>query len=216
MIDYIIFDLDGTLIDTLEGLTYAVNKTLNDLNISYSYSKDQVKGFIGNGALKLFTSALQRKPTDSEFAYFLNKYEECQYVSKPFNGVNETLKFLEDKEIKLIIYSNKPNEILYKLIENTFKDIHFSYIQGQDFNYPPKPDVSLLNIILNKLNLSGSKGLFVGDSIVDIQTAKNIGLECLIMNYGYGDKQEMLTQTNVTFLDRFEEVKKYIWIIKKS
>ena len=91
MVDYIVFDLDGTLLDTLEGLTLAVNEALSELNAPYFYSKVEMNNFIGNGAHKLLTKALKRKPTEEEFALFLKKYESCQYVSKAFPNVISTL-----------------------------------------------------------------------------------------------------------------------------
>lgn len=210
MVDYIVFDLDGTLLDTLEGLTLAVNEALSELNAPYFYSKEEMKNFIGNGAHKLLTKALKRKPTEEEFALFLKKYESCQYVSKAFPNVISTLKELENIGIKLIILSNKPDYILQKLIANNLKGIKFSYIQGQDFNYPPKPDVTLLNVILKKLDLIDKKGLFVGDSIVDVLTANNANLNSIILTYGYGKKEDLNNEKAIKLIDNFEEVKKYI------
>ena len=216
MVDYIVFDLDGTLLDTLEGLTLAVNEALSELNAPYFYSKEEMKNFIGNGAHKLFTRALKRKPTEEEFALFLKKYESCQYVSKAFPNVISTLKELENIGIKLIILSNKPDYILQKLIANNLKGIKFSYVQGQDFNYPPKPDVTLLNVILKKLDLIDKKGLFVGDSIVDVLTANNASLDSIILTYGYGKKEDFVNEKNIRLIDDFKEVKNYIWHIKKN
>ncbi len=210
MVDYIVFDLDGTLLDTLEGLTLAVNEALKELNVPYFYSKEEVKSFIGNGAYKLLARALKRKPTEEEFALFLKKYESCQYASKAFPNVISTLKELENIGIKLIILSNKPNHILQKLIANNLSEIDFSYVQGQDFNYPPKPDVTLLNVILKKLDLIDKKGLFVGDSIVDVLTANNANLDTVILTYGYGKKEDLMSEKTINLIDNFEEVKKYI------
>ncbi len=169
-----------------------------------------MKSFIGNGAYKLLARALKRKPTEEEFALFLKKYESCQYASKAFPNVISTLKELESIGIKLIILSNKPNHILQKLIANNLSEIDFSYVQGQDFNYTPKPDVTLLNVILKKLDLIDKKGLFVGDSIVDVLTANNANLDSVILTYGYGKKEDLMSEKTIKLIDNFEEVKKYI------
>lgn len=216
MFDYIVFDLDGTLIDTLEGLTVAVNKTMEQLNFKYNYSKEEVKTFIGRGAKRLLTLALKREFSEEEFKLFLHNYEAFQYVSKPFKNVIETLKILNAKNIPLIIYSNKPDEILQKLITASLKGINFLYIQGQDLNYPPKPDVTLLNKIIAKFNLFNKKGLYVGDSIVDIQTANNANMKCLILTYGYGKIEEMDKEENKTYIKDFKEILTYLWLIKKN
>ena len=210
MFDYIVFDLDGTLIDTLEGLTVAVNKTMEQLNLKYHYSKEEVKTFIGRGAKRLLTLALKREFSEEEFELFLHNYEAFQYVSKPFKNVIETLKILNAKNIPLIIYSNKPDEILQKLITASLKGINFLYIQGQDLNYPPKPDVTLLNKIIAKFNLFNKKGLYVGDSIVDIQTANNANMKCLILTYGYGKMEEMDKEENKTYIKDFKEILTYL------
>ena len=210
MFDYIVFDLDGTLIDTLEGLTVAVNKTMEQLNLKYHYSKEEVKTFIGRGAKRLLTLALKREFSEEEFELFLHNYEAFQYVSKPFKNVIETLKILNAKNIPLIIYSNKPDEILQKLITASLKGVNFLYIQGQDLNYPPKPDVTLLNKIIAKFNLFNKKGLYVGDSIVDIQTANNANMKCLILTYGYGKMEEMDKEENKTYIKDFKEILTYL------
>lgn len=210
MFDYIVFDLDGTLIDTLEGLTVAVNKTMEQLNLKYHYSKEEVKTFIGRGAKRLLTLALKREFSEEEFKLFLHNYEAFQYESKPFKNVIETLKILNSKNIPLIIYSNKPDEILQKLITASLKGINFLYIQGQDLNYPPKPDVTLLNKIIAKFNLFNKKGLYVGDSIVDIQTANNANMKCLILTYGYGKIEEMDKEENKTYIKDFKGILTYL------
>lgn len=216
MFDYIVFDLDGTLIDTLEGLTVAVNKTMEQLNLKYHYSKEEVKTFIGRGAKRLLTLALKRDFSEEEFKLFLTNYESYQYVSKPFKNVVETLKILNDKNVPLIIYSNKPDAILQKLITVCLKDVNFLYIQGQDLNYPPKPDVTLLNKIIAKFDLFNKKGLYVGDSIVDILTANNANMKCLILTYGYGKIEEMNKEENKTYINDFKEILNYLWLIKKN
>lgn len=210
MFDYVVFDLDGTLIDTLEGLTVAVNKTMEQLNLKYHYSKEEVKTFIGRGAKRLLTLALKREFSEEEFELFLHNYEAFQYVSKPFKNVIETLKILNAKNIPFIIYSNKPDEILQKLITASLKGVNFLYIQGQDLNYPPKPDVTLLNKIIAKFNLFNKKGLYVGDSIVDIQTANNANMKCLILTYGYGKIEEMDKEENKAYIKDFKEILTYL------
>lgn len=210
MVDYIIFDLDGTLIDTLEGITVAVNETLKEVGLDYYYTKSEVKTFIGKGAKNLITLAFKRNLSSEEFELFLKNYEKYQYVSKAFPNVMEVLKELNERNIPIIVYSNKPNELLQKLMEFVFNDIKFSYLQGQDLNYPTKPDVTLLKKIIKHLKLEEKNGLFVGDSVVDILTAKNINMNCLILTYGYGNIIEMDKETNKTYINDFKEVLKFI------
>ena len=216
MKNFVVFDLDGTLIDTLIGLTEAVNLTLKEINKPYYYSKEEVKSFIGRGARRLFTLATKNSFTDAEFDLYLKNYEKCQYISEPFNGAIETLTYLKEKGYKLIIYSNKPNDILQKLIKNKLGMIEFDYIQGQDNNFPPKPDITLLNKIFKELNLKSENGIYVGDSIVDLETAKNAKLESVIFSFGYGNQEEIKNAKPDYYFDEFENLKEILWVNKKN
>lgn len=210
MVDYIVFDLDGTLIDTLKGLTIATNNTLKELGINIKYTSEEVKTFIGRGAKNLLRMALKRDFTDEEFELFLKNYEKNQYVSRLYNNVESVLKELNTRNIPLIIYSNKPNDIAQKIVNKLLSNIQFTSVQGKEYNYPPKPDVTLLNDILTKHNLSKMKGLYVGDSIIDILTANNASLPCLILTYGYGNREEMDKEQNRTYIDDFKEILNYL------
>lgn len=203
---FVVFDLDGTLIDTLTGLTEAVNLTLKEINKPYTYKKEEVKTFIGRGAKRLFALASKNDNNPAEFDLFLKNYEKCQYISEVFPGVKKTLLALIAKGYKLIIYSNKPDAILQKLIKEKLGDIDFSYVQGQDNRYPPKPDITLLTNILNKLNLKAEDGIYVGDSIVDLETARNAKMKCVIFSFGYGDQKEIINSAPDFYFDKFEKL----------
>lgn len=210
MAKFVVFDLDGTLIDTLKGLTLATNKTVHELGLNINYKEEEVKTFIGRGAKNLLRQALKREFKDEEFSLFLNNYEKTQYVSEPYKNVKTTLKELNSRGVPLIIYSNKPNNIIQKLVKALLSDIEFLCVQGQDLAYPPKPDVTLLNKILNKYDLLSTNGIYVGDSIVDILTANNASMPCLILTYGYGDKEEMDKTQNKAYIDDFKEILNYL------
>ena len=203
---FVVFDLDGTLIDTLTGLTEAVNLTLKEINKPYIYTKEEIKTFIGRGAKRLFALASKNDNNPAEFELFLKNYERCQYISQVFPGVKKTLLVLKEKGYKLIIYSNKPDSILQKLIKEKLGDIDFSYVQGQDNRYPPKPDITLLRNILNKLNLKVEDGIYVGDSIVDLETARNASMKCVIFSFGYGDQKEIINSSPDFYFDKFEQL----------
>ena len=208
--DFVVFDLDGTLINTLEGITVSVNHALKALNVPYQYEEKEVKTFIGRGARRLFRLALKREFSEEEYELYLKYYKEDQIVSSVYEGVEETLKTLEENGIKLLIYSNKPNEVSQPLIKAKLGDINFLHIQGQDPQYPPKPDVTLLLKLLKKYNLIDKKGLYVGDSIVDIETAKNANLENCILTYGYGDKKEIEEGSPTYKINKFEDLIKIV------
>ena len=203
---FVCFDLDGTLIDTLTGITKAVNVTLKEIGLPYQYDKKTVETFIGRGAKRLFNLASKNNEKPADFDLFLKNYEKYQYVSEPFLGVVETLKELENRGYKLIIFSNKPDDILQKLIKEKLGEINFIKVQGQDKNYPPKPDVTLLKKILVENGLNEIDGFYVGDSVVDILTARNINMKCAIVSFGYGNKEEIDQEKPDYYLDNFSDL----------
>lgn len=205
---FVIFDLDGTLIDTLEGITIAVNKFLKYKNINLEYSKDTIRTFIGNGAELLFKRFMKDNSyNDKDYKLFLKFYRDNQKYSVLFKNVDVTLQDLNKKDIKLFILSNKPDELLQTLIPSLLKDIKFEYIQGQDKNYPIKPDVTLLNEkIIKKYNLNINNGFYVGDSYVDVLTGKNANLKTILVTYGYGKLEDSLKYNPDYIIDDFKDV----------
>lgn len=210
---FIIFDLDGTLLDTLEGITEGLNLTLKELNISKNYSKEEVKSFIGNGARRLLFLALKREFNESEYSLYLKNYEKTQYISPFFKDVLNTLIDLKNKGYILMINSNKPDEILQKLIKNKFNGLEktlFSDIKGQDSSIKRKPDPTYLNELINKLNLKKENGFYVGDSIVDILASKNLNIKSIIVSYGYGNQKEIIDNKPDYYIDEFKKVEEIV------
>ncbi len=203
---FLVFDLDGTLIDTLPFIHLASLKYLKDYGYNYTYTKDEVKSFIGRGARNLFAKLIKNDDfCDAEYATFLSYYQKEQNQSKIYKGVVETLKILE-KEYELIIYSNKPDVLLQPLIKNKFNDINFLFIQGQDDKYPLKPDPTLLEFILKKHGFSKDFGFFIGDSDVDVALANNANIRSIAVTYGYGDINKIINLKPTYLIDSFKEI----------
>lgn len=202
----VIFDLDGTLIDTLKGITKALNETLKELNIPYFYNEEIVRTFIGNGARTLFFKGIKREFSEEEYSLFLKNYEKYQYISPLYNNVLNTLKLIKNKGYLLFIYSNKPNELLSLLIKEKFKEdiAIFKEIKGEDKNYPKKPDPTYLNELFNKYDIDKLNSYYIGDSITDINLSKNVSIKSIIVSYGYGNKKE-LKESNYLIND-FKEI----------
>lgn len=189
MIEGIIFDLDGTLLYTLKDLNNAINFSLlkNGFN---SISLDETKSFIGNGVEKLVLRSLKNQNED-KFESVLKDFKD--YYDKhncdntyPYDGIIELLKKLNEKNIKIAIVSNK----YQKGVEEICKPLFDKYIKvyvGASKNYKSKPEVDMVNIALNKMNVSSNNCLFVGDSIVDILTAKNANMKSIGVLWGYKD-----------------------------
>lgn len=209
---FIVFDLDGTLIDSLKGITYSVNKTLKEFNYDFSYDEKTIMTFIGGGAPRLITMVLKGNFDEEFYEHYVKNYENDQYISEPYPHVVETLKELDKRGYALIIYSNKPDTILKKLIEKKLNDINFLFVQGHDRSFPPKPDVTFLNSLLAKHGLKPENGYYVGDSIFDLQTARNAKLKAINVTYGYAiDINEVIQAKPDYLIDDFKELLEILW-----
>ncbi len=204
---FLIFDLDGTLIDTAEGITKAVNNTLAHFEYPYNYEKDEIVKFLGRGARYLFSCATKKDEIDDdEFSYFTIEYVKTQNISKLYPNVKETLISLYQKGYKLMVFSNKPNGALQFLMKDKLSDVHFLAIQGNVPEYPPKPDPILLNKIMNSNGLESEFGYYIGDSIVDLETARNANLKSIILRSGYGDYGEIEKAKPDYMIDEFSDL----------
>ena len=205
---FVIFDLDGTLIDTVEGITIAANKYLSSHNIPFVYSRDDIESFIGNGAPLLFKRMMKNyEYNENDYQEFLTFYRDNQKYSKVYPEVVSSLKALISRGYSLFILSNKPDSLLQILIKELLSEINFKYIQGQDNKYPTKPDVTLLNEkIINSFDLDPNEGYYVGDSYVDVLTGQNAKLKSIFVTYGYGDYQKAMSYKPDYIIDKFEDI----------
>ena len=207
----VVFDLDGTLIDTIKGITIALNNTLTYFNYPYKYSEKEVQSFIGHGARYLYQKATKKNDIDEEeFSYYQIEYIKRQNVSVVYNDVIDTLIYLDNIGYKLGIYSNKPIEALKSLIKDKLNNINFSFVLGNNKKYLPKPDVTLLKEILIKLNLINYELYYVGDSIVDILTCRNLNMKSIILTSGYGNKEEIINNKPDYIIDKFKDILKIL------
>ena len=185
-IKMLIFDLDGTLLYTLEDLADSVNFALEKCNLE-KRSLDEIREFVGNGVYKLIERAVgenKEKVTEC-FEIFKDHYSKnSTNKTKPYNSAVETLKKLKKKNFKLAVLSNKPDDEVKKLSKLYFGDI-FDISLGESVNFPKKPDPAALLNILKISDVSLDEAIFIGDSEVDIQTAKNAKMPCYSVSWGY-------------------------------
>ena len=207
---FIVFDCDGTLLDTLPGIKEALNVTLKELNLSYEYNLEEVKNFIGGGVKRLFKLGLKRDFNEDELNLMLSNYKKYQYLAKPYKNVIETLSYLKEKKIKLFVYSNKPHDLLLEVIKNNFPSNMFIEIQGDNFIYKRKPDPEYLESLFKKYNLNPSNGFYMGDSIFDLETARNAKLKSIIYTNGFGNYEEIKKENPDYMISDFNELKEII------
>lgn len=208
MIKGVIFDLDGTLLNTLEDLKNAVNYALKKKN-KPSIDLKTTKSYIGNGIRRLVTLSLNETNDNIINEALVDfKYYYANHIldnTKCYDNVIETLNYLKDNNIKIAIVSNKYQQGLSKLCNHFFKEYSDIFI-GDDGITPLKPNVDMVNNALNKLNLSNNQCLYVGDSTVDILTAKNAKIKNVCVTYGYQDKDVLKTYDNDYFIDDIKEI----------
>lgn len=212
----LIFDLDGTLLDSLQGILNAINKSFKELGFNCSCTTEQGKRFIGAGAIEFASRAMkcqnipstrQREVLES---FFVNYSATQKTDTRPFDGISDMLKRLEKKGYLLTIASNKPQIMLEPIVAQCFPDIHFKMALGQRINKPEKPDPFIIFEIMNGLNVEPKDCLYIGDSEYDWKTAHNAGIDCAICRYGYGYYDQEFTRKTTYLVDTVEELEKLL------
>ncbi len=210
----VIFDLDGTLADTLESIAWCTNRALGDCGLEKIKDREEFKRFVGNGARMLVVRALRRigdtekealeEPdadgictcpahTEEVLARYRQYFEkDCMYRVEPYEGICELLERLQKAGIRLAVFSNKPHENTEYVIKSLFGEGCFDVVQGQTDSLRAKPAPDGVFEILNRLALSKEEVLYVGDSCVDMDTGKAAGVKTVGVLWGFRDRQELL------------------------
>lgn len=211
-----IFDLDGTLIDSLQGILDAVNMSFKQLGFNIVRTYEESKYFIGAGAIEFARRAMegQKIPLDREkevMETFLVNYAKTQtVVTKPFAGIVEMLKNLKKLNYSICIASNKPQMLLDSVVKQLFPDIKFDLAMGSLPNKPDKPDPYMIYEIFKKLNVEPNDCVYIGDSQYDMETARNAGIDSVIVRYGYGFYDKPWIKKATYLVDSVSELKKLL------
>lgn len=207
--DTIIFDLDGTLLDTLEDLTDAVNHALGELHMPHR-TIDEVRRFVGNGVAKLVERALPDGASPEKAAQALAIFKDHYELHKedktaPYPGVVELLTTLRERGYKLAVVSNKFDQAVKDLMPRYFPGlIHAAAGEDEDRGVPKKPDPAMVRRVMAELG--ARRAVYVGDSEVDMQTAGNSGLPCISVTWGFRDRTFLLENGALTLADTPEEI----------
>lgn len=192
----VIFDLDGTLLNTIADLACSTNYALGKLGIN-AHPLESYPTFVGNGIRKLFERALPVSVRTPEMVekvreLFLPYYDAHNAdLTTIYPGITELLKELQKKGVQLSVASNKYQSATEKLMEHYFPEIHFVSVLGQREGIPVKPDKGIILDTLNAAGVSAEETLYVGDSGVDMQTAKNGGVESVGVTWGFRPLSEL-------------------------
>ena len=193
MRDTVLFDMDGTLLDTLEDLHDAVNAVLAHWNCP-ACSLEETRAYVGNGATRLLEQAapelLASPERETVLAEFKKVYlEHCTVKAKPYPGVPELLARLQQTGFSLAVVTNKPHAPARTLGEKWFPGVLVSGVRQDGLR---KPDPAFLDIALAELGSSRERSIYVGDSEVDVKTAAAAGLPCVIVDWGFRSREQLL------------------------
>lgn len=220
MIKCCIFDLDGTVLDTINTITHYVNVTLERHGIE-KITADECKYFAGNGARLLIERALKSKGiTDEEtITALLDEYNAAYnantlYLTKPFEGINELLLGLKAHGIKTAVISNKPNPTVQPIVDSFFKGVFDVAFGGLD-GVPLKPDPVVPRMVLEKLGISESETAWIGDTSVDVETGKNLGVSLNIgVLWGFRKIDELIGAGADIVVERAEDILSAVLAVK--
>ncbi len=209
----IIFDLDGTLLDTIDDLRFAVNHALT----TFAYptrTKEEVLSFVGNGYIPLLEKALPKSICEEQFDEFTKCFkdyyaEHCHDNTKPYDGIMALLKRLKENGYMLAVLSNKGDAQVKSLVKRYFGDA-FDLALGERVGIRKKPYPDSIEETLKTLGFKREEAVYVGDSEVDVQTAKNAQMDCICVDWGFRTREVLKNAGATLILSKAEEIEQYV------
>lgn len=209
--DTVIFDLDGTLLNTLDDLKNSVNYALD----TYGYpmrTKEEVRKFVGNGIVRLIELALPSGKENPDFEQVLACFKEhygvhCNDLTKPYDGIMELLAVLKEKKIKMAIVSNKADFAVKELSDIYFQGmipVAIGEKESEGIRKKPAPDT--VYQALKELNSQKENAVYIGDSEVDLATAKNCEMDYILCEWGFRERSVLEAQGGQVFVKHPEEI----------
>lgn len=194
----VIFDLDGTLADTIASITYCGNLALSRFGLP-SFGEEDYKHFVGDGAAMLIRRALLAAG-DERLEHFDEVYEtyleifakDCMYQVKPYEGICALLEELKRLSVRIAVLSNKPDRDSLRVVEALFGKGYFDFVQGQREDIPRKPDPAGVYRIMEAFVLPAGDFLYVGDSGVDMKTGRAAGIFTVGVLWGFRGRKELV------------------------
>lgn len=213
MIKAVVFDLDGTLLDTLEDLMDAVNYALNALGYPLR-TLSEIRRFVGSGIRILVERSVPAgtppAQTDKALTLFREEYARCMTnKTAPYSGVKELMRALRDKKIKIGVLSNKHDAAAKELVDGYFGDLTDAVL-GQRDGTPIKPAPDGVNDLLKLLDAGKEEALYVGDSDVDMQTAVNAKVRAVGVSWGFRTPEVLRENGAACVIDKPEELLKML------
>jgi len=203
----VLFDLDGTLLDTLDDLADSMNASLRRFGFPPN-PVDTYRYLVGDGLMNLVSRAL---PPDHRDEATINEVACAQWdeysrnwanKTRPYEGIPELLEGLQDLGITLCILSNKPDDFTHMIVRKFLSKWRFAVVRGQDKDTPIKPNPSGANQIAKELGLATRRFLYVGDSNTDMRTANAAGMFAVGVLWGFRSKNELIAAGAQALIDR--------------
>lgn len=208
----LIFDLDGTLADTLPTLTAAMNSALADYGFP-TVTYEKVSASIGNGIPMLCRRCIPSEYHDDASVYepFIEAYRAAYAqnyldVDAPYDGLREVIPELKRRGYELACLSNKAHRYTVDIVEKLFPEGLFCEIHGLKDGVPAKPDPTSLLAIANRAGFCAADTVMIGDSEPDIRVAANAGADCIICGWGYRTRDQLFAAGAKTVIDKAEEL----------
>lgn len=212
--DLYIFDLDGTLLYTLDD----IKDSLNDTIIKFGYNavdSEQTRLFIGSGAknlIKRATGLQDGEELDKILSIYIEKQRNCTNDKTIlYDGLDEVLFELKKNGKKLAIISNKPDSVTQKVYDKLLSRYHFDYVYGNKPKlFKIKPNRECIDYCLNNLGVDRGRAVYIGDSEVDVQTANNAEMDCVCVLWGYRKREDMEKEGGKVFVSTPKELLKIL------
>lgn len=202
----VIFDLDGTLLNTIADLAEAVNRALVACGFA-EHPTDAYRFFVGDGVSKLFERALPPEARTAENiarirTHFMPYYEAHNAdLSRPYEGIVELLAELQSRGVKMAVASNKYQAATQKLVRHYFGDTDFVAVFGQREGVAIKPDPQIIFDVLEVAGVTPEDVIYVGDSNVDMQTGPRAGVDTVGVSWGFRPREELAAHNPVAIID---------------
>lgn len=215
MIKIAVFDLDGTLVNSLTDLALSVNKGLKAAGLE-EHPVNRYKTFVGNGRELLVKRAMGDAAGDAEKfelvrTVFNDEYKlHCNDNTEAYEGCAEMLDILSEKGILTAVLSNKPDEFVDRILQKLYPDHTFSAAWGQKPEYKCKPDGESLQAMLAQFNISPDECMYIGDSDVDVFTAQNGSVHMAGVSWGFRGKNELIMAGAPFVASTAEQLTEYI------
>lgn len=210
MIKLVIFDLDGTILDTLSDLSDSLNEILKRHNYPL-VDKNIIKELIGNGLKKLLIDCLPKNTSKLEIDGLFNElieYYKLHSLDKtiPYEGIVDLLKYLKLNDVKIAVASNKVDYEAKKLINHFFSNL-IDVTYGETLNLKRKPAPDVINEIISLFNVKKNEVIYIGDTEVDYETARNASIKQILVSYGFRNKEFLEKLYKVNIVNSVEELK---------